>query len=89
LAPRGTRDCVILSFMMTVLQKAIERVKALPRERQEYAAEVLEQIAAGAGGVFVIPEEDRAGVEEGLAQAARGELLDEHEVDAKLRRAWN
>ena len=75
--------------MMTVLEQAVERVKGLPEERQEYAAEVLEQIAAGAGGVFVIPEEDRAAIEEGLAQADRSELLDEHEVDAKLRRAWN
>jgi hypothetical protein len=75
--------------MMKVLEQAIERVKGLPEERQEYAAEVLEQIAAGVGGVFMIPEEDRVGVEEGLAQAKRGELLDEREVDAKLRRAWN
>jgi len=75
--------------MMTVLEQAIERVKGLPAERQEYAAEVLEQIAAGAGGVYVLSDEERAAVEEGLAQAKRGELLDEHEVDAKLRRAWN
>ncbi len=75
--------------MMTVLERAIERVKGLPAERQEYAAEVLEQIVAGTGGVYVLSAEERAAVEEGLAQAKRGELLDDTEVDAKLRRAWN
>jgi len=75
--------------MVKMLEKAIEKVKELPTERQVYAAEVLEQIAAGAGGVFMIPDEHRAMVEKGLAQAERGELLDEREVDAKLRRAWN
>ena len=75
--------------MMKVLEQAIERVKGLPQKRQEYAAEVLEQIAAGAGGVYVLSEEERNAVEEGLAQAARGEFLDEKDVDAKLRRAWH
>ena len=75
--------------MMNVLEQAIERVKGLPAARQEYAAEVLELIAAGVGGVFVIPEEELSAVEEGLAQAERGEVLDEREVDAKLRCAWN
>ena len=74
---------------MTVLEQAVEKVKGLPEDRQEYAAEVLEQIAAGVGGVFMVPEAHRSAIEEGLAQADRGELLDEHEVDAKLRRAWN
>lgn len=75
--------------MMTVLEQAIEKVKSLPEERQEYAAEVLEHIVASTGGVFLIPAEDRVGVEEGLAQAKRGDLLDKHQVETKLRRAWN
>jgi hypothetical protein len=38
--------------MIKALEQAIEKVKALSRERQEYAAEVLEQIAAGGDEVY-------------------------------------
>ena len=74
--------------MIKVLEDAIERVKQLPPERQAYAAEVLQQIAAGRGDVFTVPDEHREAVLEGLAQAERGELASDDEVDAVLRRPW-
>ena len=74
--------------MMKALKIAIEKLKALPEERQAYAAEVLEQIAATDDGVFHIPEEHMPGVLEGLAQTARGEFADEQEIDRALRRTW-
>lgn len=70
------------AYMIKVLEKAIEKVKALPEERQAYAAAVLEDIAAAAGEVFQIPEEHRDAVFEGLAQAKRGELATEEEMAA-------
>jgi len=74
--------------MMKALEIAIEKLKALPEDRQAYAAEVIEHIAASDDGVFHIPEEHMKGVLEGLAQAQRGELADEEEVDRALRRPW-
>ena len=74
--------------MMKALEIAIEKLKALPEDRQAYAAEVIEHIAASDDGVFHIPEEHMKGVLEGLAQAQRGEFADEEEVDRALRRPW-
>jgi predicted transcriptional regulator len=74
--------------MMKVLEEAIEKIKKLPEERQVLAAEVLEQIASGDGDTFVVPEEDRAAVLEGLEQARRGEFASDEEVDAVLGKPW-
>jgi len=74
--------------MIKVLQDAIEKVKKLPEDRQAYAAEVLEQIAAQHGGVFEIPDDHVAAVMEGLEQAQRGEFASDEEVDAVLRTPW-
>jgi len=74
--------------MIKVLEQAIEKVKQLPEDRQAYAAEVLEQIAAQQLGVFQIPDDHIAAVMEGLAQAERGEFATDEEVDAVLRKPW-
>ena len=75
--------------MIKVLEDAIRKIKDLPDDRQAYAAEVLEQIAAASGnGKFVVPEEHRAAVLEGLEQARRGDFASDEEVDAVLRRPW-
>lgn len=68
--------------MIKLLEQAIEKVKALPEERQAFAAEVLEHIAAAESGVFHVPEEHRAAVLEGLEQARRGEFATEEEMAA-------
>ena len=68
--------------MIKVLQDAIKKVKKLPQDRQAYAAEVLEQIAAAGSGVFVVPDEHRAAALEGLAQAERGEFVSDEEMAA-------
>jgi len=74
--------------MIKVLAQAIEKVKALPEERQRYAAEVLEQIAAGADQVYQLTEEERAVLEPELAAAKRGEFATEQEVDEVLNKPW-
>jgi len=70
--------------MIKVLEQAIEKVKKLPEDRQAYAAEVLEQIAASSDGMFEIPEEHLAGVLEGLEQAKRGDFAS----DEDMARLW-
>jgi hypothetical protein len=68
--------------MTKVLEDAIEKVRKLPEDRQAYAAEVLEQIAAAGGDPFVVPEAHRAAVLEGIGPARRGEFVSEDEMAA-------
>lgn len=73
--------------MIKVLEQAIEKIKKLPQERQVLAAEVLEQIASGDGEPFIVPEEDRAAVLEGLEQARRGEFASDDEMAALWKKS--
>ncbi len=68
--------------MTKTLEQAVEKVKKLSQERQEYAAEVLEQIAEAGDGIYVLTDEERTLVREGLAELDRGEVATEAEVRA-------
>jgi len=68
--------------MTKVLDDAIEKVRRLPEDRQAYVAEVLEQIAAAGSDPFVVPEDHRAAILEGLQQAERGEFVSDDEMAA-------
>lgn len=68
--------------MIKVLEQAIEKVKKLPKEQQEYAAEVLERIAETGDGVYALTDEERRLVREGLDELDRGEAASEAEVRA-------
>ena len=69
-----------MSVMIKVLEQAVERVKKLSKERQEYAAEVLEQIAEAGNGVYALTDEERRLVKEGLDELDRGEAATDEEV---------
>ena len=71
-----------MRIMMKVLEQAIEKVKALSKERQEYAAEVLEQIAEAGDDVYRLSDEERRLVREGLGELDRGETASEADVRA-------
>ena len=73
--------------MIKVLEQAIEKVKALPKERQEYVAAVLEEIAAE-DDVYQLTDDERRLVREGTAELDRGEYASEAAVEAVLRRPW-
>lgn len=68
--------------MTKILEDIIEKVRRLPEDRQAYVAEVLEQIVANDGDLFVVPEEHRAAVLEGLQQAERREFATDQEMAA-------
>lgn len=69
--------------MIKALERAIEKVRALSEERQEYAAELLEQVAnADNDAVYRLSDEERRLVREGLAELDRGEAASETEVRA-------
>jgi DNA-binding protein H-NS len=66
--------------MIKALEKAIEKIKGLSKERQEYAAEVLEQIADADDEIYHLTDQERRLVDEGLAELDRGEAASEAEV---------
>ena len=68
--------------MINVLEQAIEKVKTLSKERQEYAAEVLEQIAAAGDAVYSLSDDERQLIHEGLAELDRGDAASEADVRA-------
>ena len=68
--------------MIKALERALEKVKRLPRERQEYAARVLEQIAEDGQEAYVLSDKERRLVREGLAELDRGEAAIDEEVRA-------
>ena len=68
--------------MIKALEQAIEKIKGLSKERQEYAAEVLEHIAQADDEVYHLTDEERRLVDESLAELDRGEAASEVEVRA-------
>ena len=73
--------------MIKVLENAIEKVRALSNERQEYVAEVLEEIAAE-GDAYLSADSERQLVSEGIAELDRGDYASDAAVGALLRRPW-
>jgi hypothetical protein len=92
----GTRPCgawrvnrafteqgkVISSAMIKALEQAVEKVKKLSTERQEYAAAMLEQIAEAGDEIYSLTDEERRLVREGLDQLDRGDVATDAEVRA-------
>jgi predicted transcriptional regulator len=68
--------------MIKALEQAVDKVKKLSKERQEYAAAVLEQIAEGGDGIYILTNEERRLVGEGLHELDRGEVATDAEVRA-------
>jgi predicted transcriptional regulator len=68
--------------MNKVLENAIEKIRAMPDDAQEYAASVLEQIAAAGSEVYRLSDEERALVREGIADLDAGRIVPNGEMDA-------
>jgi hypothetical protein len=68
--------------MTKVLEDAIEKVRRLPEDQQAFVAEVLEQIVSAGGDPFMVPEDHRAAILEGLEGAERGEFASDDEMVA-------
>ncbi len=68
--------------MIQRLEQAIDKVRALSEDRQRYAAEVLELIAAAGDSVYRLSGDERRLVQEGLDELDRGERATEAEVRA-------
>jgi predicted transcriptional regulator len=68
--------------MIKILEDAIEKVKRLSPERQQYAAEVLEQIAEAGDEVYRLSDEERRLVQEGLDDVDAGRVVSDEDMAA-------
>ena len=71
--------------MVEVLELAIERVRKLPADRQEFLASVLDEYAADSDAVYILSAEEHALVEEDLADLDAGRIVS----DADKAGFWN
>ena len=71
--------------MIKVLEQAIKKVKKLSKDRQAYAAHVLEEIA-GDNGIYRLDAEERADNGEALTEMERGEVASDDEVKTVFSR---
>jgi predicted transcriptional regulator len=75
--------------MTRQLQDAIARAEQLPEADQADLAEVVRAfIAARKAEPVPLTADEEAAIEEGLAQAERGEFASDEEVNALLNRPW-
>ncbi len=72
--------------MTKMLDEAIKKVRELPDSVQDDAAEMLLSVAAKQGEPIRLDEETRAAVQEGRAQARRGEFVSEEDMQAFFER---
>ena len=73
--------------MIKALEQAIQKVRAMPEEKQQLAAELLEELAAEES--YRLSPSERQAVREGLAEAERGEFVTDAEANQLLRRPWD
>jgi hypothetical protein len=75
---------------MTVVSKRLERifqtVSTWSIDRQEAAADVLEQIDRLTTSTYELSEDERSDIEQAIAEARRGEFASEAEVAALFAR---
>jgi hypothetical protein len=74
--------------MIQPLEDALGKVLRLSKEKQEIAAELLEQLAQAEGEAYILSPDERTAVSEALARSQRGEFAEDADVDALLRKPW-
>ncbi len=72
--------------MTKLLDLAIAEVRKLPRADQDEAAEMLLWAIETRAGSIPLDDETAAAIDEGLAQARRGEFASDAEIAALWRR---
>jgi predicted transcriptional regulator len=72
--------------MTPAIRKLLKQVESWPPEDQEELAEVARAIEARRTGVYVLSEDEKTAIEEGLRQLDRGEALTEEDMEPYWRR---
>jgi predicted transcriptional regulator len=68
--------------MTKLLDEAIRKVRELPEAEQDEAAEMLLSLASRGARPIRLDEETRAAIQEGKAQAKRGEFVTDEDMAA-------
>jgi hypothetical protein len=71
----GGKEIDLMGVMTKLLERAIEKVRELPSEEQDALANALLSLTGEETAVVHLDTETRAAIEEGLAQAERGEFV--------------
>jgi DNA-binding MarR family transcriptional regulator len=74
--------------MNKALEDALAKVLRLPEQKQELAAELLEQLTASEASVYPLSDAERAAVREALARARADAFGPDDDVRAALHRPW-
>ena len=74
--------------MIQPLEDALGKVLRLSKEKQEIAAELLEQLAQAEGEAYILSPDERIAVNKALARSQRGEFAEDADVDAVLHKPW-
>ena len=72
--------------MTDLMQKALEAVRNWPGERQDEAAALLLAMDRLGSDAYRASPEELAAIDAGLAEAARGDLASDEEVEAAFAR---
>jgi predicted transcriptional regulator len=67
------------------VKQVLDRVLTWPQERQEDAAQMLLVLEARQGELYRADDDEWAAIEEGFAQAKRGEAVPEDEIAALFK----
>ncbi|MBN9036613.1 MAG: hypothetical protein J0H53_11110 [Rhizobiales bacterium] len=72
--------------MNAQLRNILKNAESWPEDDQQELIAFAREIEARRKGVYVLDEDERAAIEEGLAQAGRGEFATDEEVAALFKR---
>ena len=73
--------------MMSTLQKLLPVIETWPEEDQEALVEAAREIEALRTGVYEMSASEEAAAMEGLAQAARGDFVEDNRIIELWKRA--
>ncbi len=71
--------------MTKLLQRGIKAVEALPAERQDFAGEILLEIAGRSPPPYRLTPEQIEDLKESIAEADRGEFVSDDEIEEMWR----
>jgi hypothetical protein len=76
---------IILAMTKDQVKEVLDRVLTWPRERQEDAAQMLLALEAREGELYHPSDDEWVAIEEGFAQAKRGEAVSADEIAALFK----
>src|SRR3954451_6994334 len=82
---RKARSDICSAMTKDQVKAVLDRVLTWPPERQEDAAQLLLELEAQEGEFYHPDDDEMAAIEEGLAEARRGEFVSADEIAALLK----